>query len=451
MTKKIYKVTEAQYKTLQEGGTITVGGVSYTYETGSDVAYIVVDPTTPEYRLRQIDDAIQLTKDGTVVSDLSVAYSDRAGYSTFAHTLVYPNTDSATYTFNLYDGGTVNGLTTFNNGISVNSQKITNLATPTANTDAVNKSYVDGKIPTKTSQLTNDSGFKTTDTTYSLIHGATNNIVILRDYQSHDSSITVNDVQHATAADSATTATTATNLTNTPSLLISGSTIAVKAGEKTSSYITVPFATNCSLASSAGSATFDGNGNNIVNTYALKTAAVNSLSVSGTTLSYKDVNGNQLGSVTLPSSTDTKNTAGSSNSTSKLFLVGTTTQSSTGVQSYSNSGVYTQNGQLYTNSLTVSSNANIENALYVTDMINVTNNGVQVNDDDNNYAGTDNFSNADIDTTYYSKGMEVYDNDNDERYFLSYPAKSGTLATTSDIPTYSYDSSTGTLSITTNS
>ena len=119
MAKKIYKVTEAQYKTLQEGGTITVGGVSYTYETGSDVAYTIVDPTTPEYRLRQIDDAIQLTKDGSVVSDLSVAYSDRAGYSTFAHSLVHPSTDSATYTFNLLDGGTVNGLTNFNNGINV--------------------------------------------------------------------------------------------------------------------------------------------------------------------------------------------------------------------------------------------------------------------------------------------------------------------------------------------
>ena len=47
------------------------------------------------------------------------------------------------------------------------------------------------------------------------------------------------------------------------------------------------------------------------------------------------------------SSTDTKNTTGTSNSTSKLFLAGGTTQSSTGVVTYSNSKVYTQSGQLY--------------------------------------------------------------------------------------------------------
>lgn len=47
------------------------------------------------------------------------------------------------------------------------------------------------------------------------------------------------------------------------------------------------------------------------------------------------------------SSTDTKNTTGTSNSTSKLYLAGGTSQSSTGVITYSNSSVYTQNGQLY--------------------------------------------------------------------------------------------------------
>ena len=45
--------------------------------------------------------------------------------------------------------------------------------------------------------------------------------------------------------------------------------------------------------------------------------------------------------------TDTKNTTGTSNSTSKLYLAGGTSQSSTGVQTYSNSAVYTQSGQLY--------------------------------------------------------------------------------------------------------
>lgn len=47
------------------------------------------------------------------------------------------------------------------------------------------------------------------------------------------------------------------------------------------------------------------------------------------------------------SGTDTKNTTGTSNSTSKLYLAGGTSQSSVGVVTYSNSAVYTQSGQLY--------------------------------------------------------------------------------------------------------
>lgn len=49
---------------------------------------------------------------------------------------------------------------------------------------------------------------------------------------------------------------------------------------------------------------------------------------------------------TLPSDNDTKNTAGSTNSTSKLFLVGAGSQAAN-PQTYSNSNVYTQNGGLY--------------------------------------------------------------------------------------------------------
>ena len=44
---------------------------------------------------------------------------------------------------------------------------------------------------------------------------------------------------------------------------------------------------------------------------------------------------------------DTKNTTGTSNSTSRLYLAGGTSQSPDGVQTYSNVNVYTQNGQLY--------------------------------------------------------------------------------------------------------
>lgn len=44
---------------------------------------------------------------------------------------------------------------------------------------------------------------------------------------------------------------------------------------------------------------------------------------------------------------DTKNTTGTTNNTSKLYLAGGTSQSATGVVTYSNINVYTQNGQLY--------------------------------------------------------------------------------------------------------
>ena len=50
------------------------------------------------------------------------------------------------------------------------------------------------------------------------------------------------------------------------------------------------------------------------------------------------------GSITI-SSTDTKNTAGSSNSTNKIYLIGATSQA-TSAQTYSNTGVYATNGAL---------------------------------------------------------------------------------------------------------
>jgi hypothetical protein len=58
--------------------------------------------------------------------------------------------------------------------------------------------------------------------------------------------------------------------------------------------------------------------------------------------------------VTIPASdnTDTKNTAGSNNSNSKLFLIGATTQDDNPV-TYSDSEVYTTNGTLTTNKIEV--------------------------------------------------------------------------------------------------
>lgn len=60
--------------------------------------------------------------------------------------------------------------------------------------------------------------------------------------------------------------------------------------------------------------------------------------------------------ITLPNDTDTKNTAGSTNSDSKLFLIGATSQAAN-PQTYSDSEVYTTNGTLTTNKVQVGGTA----------------------------------------------------------------------------------------------
>lgn len=60
-------------------------------------------------------------------------------------------------------------------------------------------------------------------------------------------------------------------------------------------------------------------------------------------------------------------------------------------------------------------------------------NYLTINDDNNAYSGLDNFSGTDIDTDYYSKGITVRDAEVETTvYTLSFPAKSGTFATTDD-------------------
>ena len=79
--------------------------------------------------------------------------------------------------------------------------------------------------------------------------------------------------------------------------------------------------------------------------------------VSGTDqIQFIDGNGNVLVTITT---TDTKNTAGSTNSTSKLYLIGAQSQGAN-PQTYSNSTVYTQGGELYSNNKQV---ANEDNTL----------------------------------------------------------------------------------------
>ena len=135
-----------------------------------------------------------------------------------------------------------------NNQSTAVTDKATKLALTIGLNSLSNKSYT-YTWPNKTGTFALTSDIK--DTTYSIDTGAGNTITLAG---SDGTSLTktINDVAHASSADSAT------SLTNAPSLLTSGNTVAVKAGGKTSSYITVPYATK---------AANDGNGNDIASTY----------------------------------------------------------------------------------------------------------------------------------------------------------------------------------------
>lgn len=74
--------------------------------------------------------------------------------------------------------------------------------------------------------------------------------------------------------------------------------------------------------------------------------------------------GSSYKATALDANTDTKNTAGSTNSTSKLYLVGANTQAEN-PQTFSNSAVYTQNGKLYSNNTEVSVEGHTHDSKYV--------------------------------------------------------------------------------------
>ena len=68
---------------------------------------------------------------------------------------------------------------------------------------------------------------------------------------------------------------------------------------------------------------------------------------------------------------DTKNTAGTSNSTSKLYLCGGTSQSSSGVVTYSNSNCYASGGYLYSNNTKVSVEGHTHSGYLTSSDINI--------------------------------------------------------------------------------
>lgn len=89
---------------------------------------------------------------------------------------------------------------------------------------------------------------------------------------------------------------------------------------------------SANTAGSATKATQDESGNNIKATYAA------SFSINDHTITLKNKNGTSLGTVTVPDN-DTKNTAGSTDTSSKIFLIGATSQAAN-PQTYSHDTAY---------------------------------------------------------------------------------------------------------------
>ena len=135
--------------------------------------------------------------------------------------------------------------------------------------------------------------------------------------------------------------------------------------------------------------------------------------------------------VRIPASdnTDTKNTAGSTNDSSTLYLIGARTQVANS-QTYSNSNVYMANGVLTAKNIRVSgTDATVLGHLVI----------YGDNDDDNPKKPTDRTgisnSGGDVDAYYFNTGITLHDSVSENEYKLSFPGKTGTIALTSDLPT----------------
>lgn len=154
--------------------------------------------------------------------------------------------------------------------------------------------------------------------------------------------------------------------------------------------------------------------------------------------------------------TDTKNTAGATNSTTanRLFLIGAKNQADSQI-TYSDSNVYMQSGVLTTSSITTgaiksssdSLNLKVASSDGITHGVadfNIDSDGgtkttlyghltIYGDDDSSNiYRPTNQAGAGDLDTYYFNTGIALYNADNDTTYKLSFPAKSGTFATLDD-------------------
>ena len=136
-----------------------------------------------------------------------------------------------------------------------------------------------------------------------------------------------------------------------------------------------------------GSGTFDGSGNLSIttttnHTHATATTSANGFMSSGdkakldgitasadaVSFSRSLTSGTKVGTITIngtgtdiyaPTNTDTKNTTGSTDTSSKIFLVGATSQEAN-PQTYSDNQVYAQDGQLNGNSIRVAEKVTLQ-------------------------------------------------------------------------------------------
>ena len=203
------------------------------------------------------------------------------------------------------------------------------------NTNTALDTYIKNKpdIPTKLSELINDAGYQTENTTYTLSK-VNNNIKLIG---SDGSEITVadNTYVHPTYSSEVSGFYKVT--------VDNGHISAVETVTKEDiTSLGLLYAASSTVGGSATQAISDESGNNIKETYA------SSISISGSKISLLNKNGTELGNVTV-STSDTKNTAGSTNTSSKIFLVGATSQAAN-PQTYSHDTAYVgTNGCLYSN------------------------------------------------------------------------------------------------------
>lgn len=236
-------------------------------------------------------------------------------------------------------------------------------------------------VPTKVSELTNDSGFKTTDnnTTYSLTQDTTDG---------HKITLTpsTGTAQTVTIPDNNTTYTFAEGTTNgafsvTPSggsatsvkvhgviTDISGKQDKITSTNKLSYDLisgtpTIPTITDTYSATSSNGMSGKAVASAISgkqNTLATQTA----YSAKGSATKVPQITTNTLGQVTAITEVtitdnDTKNTAGSTDTSSKIYLVGATSQAAN-PQTYSDNEVFATNGQLTSKSFSLGGNVTIE-------------------------------------------------------------------------------------------